>query len=144
MNNFKPTTCWRSPFKPCCEIAATTGCNTNWCRNRLEAQVIRTPSPPYPVYLQLMQNLATEEAIAVEDGGSNESQSSQTGGIDSSELGHGGSQFNGRSTYPSQQQPVGNKKGILPLNFHLFFLPKLWKFPVFCHIPLVISSKVSA
>jgi hypothetical protein len=84
MNRLKPATCWRSLFKfclcrcrPCCEIAATAGCNTNWCRNRLEAQVVRTPSPPYPVYLQLMQNLATEEAIAVEDGGSNESQSSR-------------------------------------------------------------------
>ncbi|KAH9567738.1 hypothetical protein CY35_03G040700 [Sphagnum magellanicum] len=87
------------------QVATPTGVETD-----LEAQVTRTPSPPPPASLPLMQNLPAEEAVAVEDGGFNESQSQRTGGIGSSGPGLGGSEFNGRSTYSSQQQPVGTQK----------------------------------
>jgi hypothetical protein len=120
------------------QVATPTGVETD-----LEAQVTRTPSPPPPASLPLMQNLPAEEAVAVEDGGFNESQSQQTGGIGSSGPGLGGSEFNGRSTYSSQQQPVGTQKGIFPFNFCMFFLTKFRKFPVFWYVPLVISSKSS-
>jgi hypothetical protein len=82
-----------------------------------------------------MQNLPAEEAVAVEDGGFNESQSQQTGGIGSSGLGLGGSEFSGRSTYSSQQQPVGTHKGIFPFNFCMFSSPNFGSFQSFgmCH-----------
>jgi hypothetical protein len=80
----------------------------------LEAQVIGTPSPPHPVSLASMQDLPADEPIAVEDRGPIEIQSQQTGGLGSSGTGLGGSQFNGRPTFPSQQQPVGTQKASGP------------------------------
>jgi hypothetical protein len=61
--------------------------------------VIRTPSPSHSVSLPSTQDLPAEEAMASDDGGSNELQSQQTGGIGSSETGLGESQFNGRLMY---------------------------------------------
>jgi hypothetical protein len=84
----------------------------------LEAQVIGTPSPPHPVSLASTQDLPADEPIAVEDRGHIEMQSQQTGGLGSSGTGLGGSQFNGRPTFPSQQQPVGTQKGILPFDVY--------------------------
>jgi hypothetical protein len=76
--------------------------------------------------------------MASDDGGSNELQSQQTGGIGSSEPGLGESQFNGRLMYPSQQQPVATYKGILSFDLYKnFFIFKLHELGVhgvqLCH-----------
>jgi hypothetical protein len=99
------------------QVAPATGIPSS-PETDLEAQVIRPPSPSHSVSLPSTQDQPAEEAVALDDGGSNESQSQQTGGIGSSGPGLGGSQFNGRPMYPSQQQPVGTQKGILPFDFY--------------------------
>jgi hypothetical protein len=91
----------------------------------LEAQVIGTPSPPHPVSLASTQDLPADEPIAVEDRGPIEMQSQQTGGLGSSGTGLGGSQFNGRPTFPSQQQPVGTQKGIPLMSTEFLFAQDL-------------------
>ena len=73
----------------------------------LEAQTSGPPSPPISASAPSIQDVSADQAASATDAGTSVgSQSHQPGGRVL-----GGSQFNGRPMYTSQQQPVGTQKG---------------------------------